>query len=69
MKNNLTLREFYLGDKALKSCLQKLSLVVGLVKVCLDKLVVPLLLRTYVIYLTTFPDAYMLWDLGSDAGT
>jgi len=69
VKNSMTLREFYLGDTALKSCLQKLSLVAGLVNVCLGYLVVPLLPRTYVKYLTTFPDAYILWDLGSDAGS
>ena len=48
---------------------KKLSLVAGLVNVCLDYLVVPLLPRTYVKYLTTFPDACIPWDLGSDAGS
>ena len=36
VKNSMTLQEFYLGDTALKSCLQKLSLVAGLEKACLD---------------------------------
>lgn len=30
---------------------------------------IPLLPRTYVRNLTTFPDSYIFWDLESDAGT